>query len=213
MAQAAAIGDAFQVRVIGRMEGQETQNVLHFRCVAATASVLDSLILVLAQCFIDHLLPVLTSKWSFERIVWKRVHPTLGPETESIPQGAAAGAGSANALPSFCSVVFSERTDLGGKSHRGRMYLPGIPEGATTDSFLNTADPYWAALIAFALCVVQKFIENEPIGTDQWRLNVYSRKIGGTAFPYGANGFTEVREFVPHALIGTTRSRKVGRGS
>lgn len=213
MPESAAVGDAYQVRIVGRMEGQETNNVLHFLCTGADPDVLTHLILVLAQCFVEHLLPVVTSKWALEKIVWKRVSPTLGPEIETIPVNFGPGSGNANALPSFCSVVFSIKTGVGGRSHRGRMYLPGIPENVTTDSFINTVDPFWAAMIAFAACVVTNFVVGDPPGAPSWQMEVYSRKIGGSTFPYGGAGFTAMREFVPHQLIGTTRSRKVGRGS
>jgi len=93
------------------------------------------------------------------------------------------------------------------------MYVAGIPEGVTTDSFLNTADPFWAACIAFGVCVIANFVIGDPPGAHAWQMCVYSRKIGGDTFPYGATGFTPIREFVPVQAIGTTRSRKVGRGS
>jgi hypothetical protein len=213
MPEVAAVNDIYQVRIVGRMEGQETNNVLHFVCAGADPDVLAHLILVLAQCFIDNLLPVLSSSWALEKLVWKRVGPTLGPEIISVPVGAGAGAGPAAALPSYCSVVFSIRTALGGKSHRGRMYLPGIPEAVTTNSQLNTADPFWAALVAFGLCVISEFVVGDPPGAPAWQIVVYSRKLGGANFPYTIAGATAVREFVPVQLLGTTRSRKVGRGS
>jgi hypothetical protein len=210
---AAAVNDLYQVRLVGRMEGQETNNVLHFRCTGADDDVLTHLILVLANCFILHVLPVLTSSWSLEKIVWKRVGPTLGPEFESVPVGAGAGGGSAAALPSLNSVVFSIRTALGGKSHRGRMYLAGIPEDQTKNSFLDTDLPFWAGMLAFAACVVGAFVPGDPPGAPSWAMGVYSRKLGGEHIPFGLAGFSTMSEFVPHALLGTTRSRKVGRGS
>jgi hypothetical protein len=213
MPETAAVNDAYEVRIVGRMEGQETNNVLHFLCTGADPDVLLHLVLVLAECFIDNLLPVLSSKWTLEKLVWKRVAPTLGPEIVSVPVGAGAGGGAATALPSFNSVVFSKRSTQGGGRHRGRMYLAGIPEGATTDSFLNTADPFWAALLAFAVCVITNFTPGDPPGAPSWAFMIYSREIGGSSFPYGLTGFTPVKEFVPQQLIGTTRSRKVGRGA
>lgn len=213
MPEAAAVNDLYQVRIVGRQEGQETNNVLHFLCTGADPDVLTNLILVLAQCFITNVLPVLTSAWTLEKIIWKRVAPTLGPEIVSIPVGAGAGAGNAAALPSFCSVVFSIRTALGGKSRRGRMYLPGIPENMTLNSSLDPSLAFWAAMVAFANCVVQNFIVGDPPGAPSWQMGVYSRKLGGAVFPYNINGFSAMKEFVPSQLLGTTRSRKVGRGS
>jgi len=213
MPESAAVNDCYQVRLIGSIEGQQTVNVFHFRCTGADDDVLTHLVLVFAQCFIDHMLPVLSSAWSLTEIRWKRVTPTLGIEFISVPVGAGAGGGGAAALPSYASVVFSERTALGGRSHRGRSYFAGIPEAATNGSQLDTGHAFWAGALAFAVCVISNFVPGDPPGSPSWALCVYSRKIGGAAFPYGLSGFTQVREYVPAALLGTTRSRKVGRGS
>jgi len=215
MPETAAQNDAYQVRIIGRQEGQETQNVMHFRCASGAGDddVLTHLILVLAQCFIDHVLPVLSSSWTFEKILWKRVTPTLGEEIESVPAGAAAGGGNAAALPSYCAVVFSVKTGVGGRSHRGRFFIPGIPENVTTDSFLDTGNAFWTGMLAFAACLVTNFVIGDPPGAHAWQMEVYSRKIGGAAFPYGASGYTPMKSVTPRDLIATQRSRKVGRGS
>jgi len=213
MPEAAAVNDCYQVRLIGSIEGQQTVNVFHFKCTGADDDVLTHLVLVFAQCFIDHMLPVLSSAWTLVEIRWKKVSPTLGIEFISVPVGAGAGAGSASALPSYSSVVFSLRTETGGRSHRGRNYFAGIPEDATIGSKLDPEGEFWAAALAFALCVVTNFIPGDPPGAPSWAMMVYSRKIGGDAFPYGAGGFTQMKEYVPAAYLGTTRSRKVGRGS
>lgn len=214
MAIAAAVNSLWEVRIQGRIEGQETDNVLHFKCVGATSDVDLHLIQVLLTCFITHVLPVLTSTWSLERVLWKQVAPTLGVEQISIPTGTTTGGGNAAALPSYCSALISKRTLTGGRSHRGRMYIAGIPEDQTTGSAINTEGPLWDGLLAFALCVITQFVHPDPAGgTDIFDLIVYSRKIGGSSFPYGLTGVTDVREFVPVAQIATTRSRKVGRGS
>lgn len=207
--------DCFQVNLVGRMEGQETNNIMHFRCVsgAGDGDTELHLIQVLLTCFITHVLPVLTSAWTLEKIVWKRVSPTLGPEFVSLPEGPAVGGGNAAALPSFASALFSKRTDQGGRSKRGRMYLAGIPENATLGSSLDPSHAFWAGMLAFAVCIIENFTINDPPGSDAWVLCVYSRKIGGDNFPYGLGGFEAITDFTPNLQIATTRSRKVGRGS
>ena len=209
----ASVGDKFQVRVVGRIEGQETNNILHFMAATAIDDVETRLVLALAECFIMHLLPVVTSAWTLEKLVWKKVSPALGVETVTVPSGAGAGAGAATALPSFVSAVISIRTAEGGRSKRGRMYLPGVVESASTISALDTGNAFWTALVAFAACVTSKFILGDPPPANSFQLEVYSRKIGGATFPYGAAGFTAVTTFLPVQQLGTTRSRKVGRGS
>lgn len=212
MATPAATNDCWQVRVQGRMDGQVTENVLHFKTLSDTDDIETRLIVVLLSCITTHLIPVLTSAWQLERIVWKQVSPTLGVEhiyTTGLP---VAGSGAATALPSFASAVLSLRSLQGGRSKRGRMYLPGIPESATINSAFDSGNAYWTALVNFAACLVTGFVFHDPVGPNHQQLCVYSRKIGGATFPYGISGFTAVETVNPVSQVGTTRSRKVGRG-
>jgi len=213
MAETAAQGDMYQVRVKGFIEEQETNNVLHFTCATADTDVDLHLILVLIQCYVTHLLPGLSSAWIGDTVVWKRVSPTLGPEFVTAFPPASVGEIAGDSLPTYCAGLVSIRTALGGRSHRGRMYLAGFGEASTTGSRFNTAHPTWPAILAFLECLITKFVVGEPLGTAQWRLGVYSRKIGGSSFPYGAPGFTPVNALNPSTLLATMRSRKVGRGT
>jgi len=214
MAIPAAVGDVYEVVIEGRTEGQITDNVFHFECVGADSDVLTHLILVFIQCFIDNVLPVLSSSWALERVRWKRVSPTLGVEQVSVPVGAGAGGGNAAALPSYAAAVISKKTLTGGRSFRGRTYIPGIPEDQTINSAIDISKPLWAGLLAFAACVIANFVHPDPAGgSNIWDLIVFSRKINGNALPYLDGATTDVREYVPVQQLGTMRSRKVGRGS
>jgi hypothetical protein len=212
MPEAAAVGDAYEVRINGRTDGQETTNVWHFVCTGADPDPLTNLVLVFVACFVDNLLPVLTSNWVLEDVRWKRVSPTLGIETITVPPGAGAGAGNAAALPSMNSLCISLRTLLGGRSGRGRKYIAGIPEAATTNSTFDAAHAFWIAALAFAACVLANFKPGDPPGAPSWAVSVYSRKLGGNSLPYGAAGFHAIQAMTPDSVIATTRSRKVGRG-
>lgn len=210
----AAINDIFQVRLVGRQEEQETNNVFHFSCVGASADTEANLITPLLTCVLTHVVPVASAQWELVKAIWKKVSPTLGVETETLPASSGVGQGNAAALPSYSSVVFSIRTAQGGRSKRGRFYLPGIPEDVTTNSKLNAGNAYWTAMLAFAACLVSQFVHPDPAGgTDLFDMGVYSRKIGGAAFPYGATGFTAMTTCTPHVELATTRSRKLGRGA
>lgn len=209
----AVANDGYQVRIVGSQEGQETNNILNFVAATSIDDVELRLIVALASCFVTHILPVATSKWSLDKIIWKQVRPTLGVEHVTIPSGAGAGAGSSSALPSYASCCISLRTLQGGRSHRGRMYLPGIPEDATTDSKFNTGNAYWTAVLAFAACLASSFIVGDPPAANSFQMEVYSRKIGGAAFPYGLTGYTPIVSLTPDEIVATTRSRKLGRGA
>lgn len=206
-------GDCWEVRVIGVQEEQETDNVMHFVEDTATADVELNLILALATCFLEHLVPVTSAAWALKELRWKRVSPTLGPEFVTVPTGTLVGAGNAAALPTFSSVAVDKRSLLGGRTHRGRFHLPGIPEAGTINSKLDKTHAFWLGVVAFVACVAEKFINvGEPLGSDQFSLAIYSRKVGGKTLPYGAAGFTPVSQLIPSEVIGTTNSRKLGRG-
>jgi hypothetical protein len=215
MPEVAQQNDLYEVRIVGRIEGQETNNVLIFRCAsgAGDSDVLLHLITVLINCFTTNLLPVLSSAWTFERVVWKKVGPTLGQEIITVPTGTTVGGGNAAALPSFSSAVISKRSATGGRSHRGRMYIPGIPEAATIGSAFDPSHAFWLGLLGFATCCISNFVPGDPVGTNSWSIGIYSRKLGAANFPFTQAGFTPIRELIPVGQIGTTRSRKVGRGS
>lgn len=209
----AAVNDLFQVRVKGFLEGQETNNVLHFKCLAPSGDVEVGLILVLIQCFVTHLLPAWSDKWTLDTVVWKKVSPELSPEFVSAGTTGVTGAIATDALPSFVAALVSIRTAQGGRSKRGRMFLAGIPEAGTIGSNFVLTGPQWLAIVAFVNCLVDKFIDNAELGSDRFALGVYSRKLGGATFPYGAVGFTPAVSLNAVSAVATMRSRKVGRGS
>lgn len=72
--------------------------------------------------------------------------PITFVSTNSPTQGTASGAG----LPQNCALLIKKITGLGGRSHRGRMYIPGLLSETSTDhsGVLNTGSQ--AALQAIA---------------------------------------------------------------
>lgn len=212
---ASAVNDLWEVKVLGEIDSQLTANVLHFKTVGASADVQTDLIAKLLTCFTTHLLPVLILKWILKEIRYKQVAPALGNE-QILTVGGILGTGAlgGDALPSFVSAVLSLRTNQGGRSHRGRMYIAGLAESSTLINDINAADPLWAGLLAFANCLITEFYHPDPVGGGpMFDLGVYSRKLGGAKAPYGAAGFTAVTNIVPHLELATMRSRKKGHGA
>jgi len=210
----ASANDKFQVVVQQSNGGQACFNVLHFLAATGIDDVELRLILALIECYQTHLAPGLSSMWTLDRVVWKQVSPILGPEHITIPAAPIEGGASGDAMTSFCAAVLSIRTAQGGKSRRGRMFLGGLPENATIgdQNVIATSSTTWDAVIAFAACLVTKFILGDPPAANSFQMEVYSRKLGGATFPYGVAGFTAVTSIVPNQVIGTMRSRKKGHG-
>lgn len=207
-----APNDLWQVVVHQTLEEQSCLNVLNFR----TATPIDDfelrIIIALMQCFAAFAVQT-PSGFRYQEIRWKQTAPVLGVEHITPWQGNAGAEATGEAEPSFVSAVVSMRTALGGRSHRGRIYIPGIPEAAVAGSRFDKDGPYWLALVQLLTCIATKFINiGDPAPANAALLGVYSRKLGGATFPYQGVGFTPAVSLIPVDLVGTTRSRKIGRG-
>jgi len=208
----AAINDVWQLRFEGQLEGQNVLNVFHFGSLSGDTDVLTNLVAVAIACFIEQLLPGVSDKYTLNRVVARQVAPTLGPDFVTTPTGGTGGVTGVDSEPSFVSGLVSIRTNRGGRSGRGRVFLAGIPESSTTQSLLNDPGDFWTALQAWVACMLEHFTEHDPVGTNAWAFGVMSRKIGGSKPPFTSGGFAPVISMNGVRALATTRSRKVGHG-
>lgn len=210
----AAAGTVWQVLIQGVIEEQQCENVLFFRTPLGDSDVLAHLIADLVECFVTGLVPVLSASYTFERIVARQIAPTVGEEVIYTPPSnmAVQGASAGDSEPSFVSALISLRTTRPGRSGRGRMFIAGVAEGQTLGSRINSEAELWAGLLAFIVCMLGKFLTQDPPAANAWEWGVFSRKIGGFKAPFNATGFAPMRSAQPSPMLATTRSRKVGRG-
>lgn len=205
--------DLWQVIIRSTLENQGCENVLNFKTVTPIDDFELRVIIALMQCFAAFV-PAAPAEFVYTEIRWKQTAPVLGVEHIAPWQGTAGGDQGNGALPSFDSLVVSIRTALGGRSHRGRMYLPGIPVIAVVGSSVSVPSAYWQAVLVLMTCIATKFINiGDPAPANQAVLGVYSRKLGGSTFPYNQVGFTPATSIIPETALGTTRSRKIGHGN
>lgn len=208
-------GEIIQVVIRGKLEQQDCLNILYFRANDAVQDILTALLVKVAVCIMQNLIPVLSSQYTLERIVGRVVSPAVGPDTwwtpdnDDVTQGALATGGAT----SFVSAVISIRTTRGGRTGRGRMFIGGVAEAATINSYINKEHPMWAGLIAFVECMLSQFHSNNDPVSAQLSWGIMSRKIGGEKPPFAAAGFAGVIYAFPNHALGSTNSRKVGRGS
>lgn len=203
-----------QARIIGTIHGQQTVNVLHF---ATNDNIddpetLDALLLqlvtALKDCVIEFLLPAVTSDWRFVQCDAKRIFPAVGDPILATGTPANVGELSPTSV-SFAASLLSIRTGQGGKSGRGRLFLPPAGEAEISQSALD--EPTLVLIAAFAACVAGKFMGANK--TTNWTLGVFSRKkatgIGGSF----NTGFQIATSLNPVANTALLSSRKVGHGS
>jgi hypothetical protein len=208
-----ATGNIVQVLIQGTIEQQQCENVIYFRAQAADTDLLLNLLAKVATCMLA-MVPILNPSYTLERIKGKIVSPAVGLEDEWTPEptdnvtGEAAGDG----LPSYCAALISLRTLRPGRSGKGRMYIAGVPEGATTLSNIIAGSPMHTALAAFAACMLTTFaLKDVPAGGDyEW--GIMSRKIGGAKPPFLPAGFAGIVDARVNIPLATMRTRKVGRG-
>lgn len=201
-----------QCRIIGEIHGQTTVNVVNF----ATNTVvsddnIDELLLQLAtamaQCVVETLLPAVTSDWRFVRTEAYRIHPLRTDPV--IASGTPANVGELGpASASFLSTLVHLRTGQGGRTGRGKMFLPPPGEAQTANSVID--EPTLVLIAAFLACVASKFAGLNP--ETPWILGVLSRKLAGANIQSFDSGFREVRQLTPSADIAKMGSRKKGRG-
>src|SRR5690349_1023777 len=202
-----------RVRLIGKIHGQETVNVWHFASnVVVNDGDPNALVLALLEaclvCVTEQLLPFATQVWEVVGLEGVRIAPTLGDPIVIGPNLDSQGQRGPTSC-SFESALVQIRTGKGGRSHRGRMFLPPPGEAATTASFIDNA--VIADLTAFLTCVAGKFMGAGA--TEQWRLGVLSRKLLANNPANFDTAFTEATSLVPSKEVAIMSSRKVGRGS
>lgn len=107
-------------------------------------------------------------------------------------RSAVTGGTTGAAVPPNACAIFTFRTGIRGRSHRGRMYLGGVYSG-----LLGTPTTQWSstALTNFALCITTWNNTNVTNGITH---EVLSRKLGVA---------TPVLQIVARAYIGSQRDR------
>jgi hypothetical protein len=204
-----------QGRIIGEIHGQQTVNVLHFATNNAeldNPSNMDAVLLALAQairdCVVEFLLPAVTSDWKLVQCDAKRILPVASDPI--VDTGVPTDVGQLGPTSvSFASSLMKLRTGGGGRSGRGRNYLPPAGEANITNSSIDA--PTLVLLAAFTACVATKFMGANP--ESGWTLVVLSQKnlaaVGGNM----NNATRVVTNINLEADVKRMSSRQKGYGS
>lgn len=191
-------GVGYQVRIKWLLHGQECLNVLAFKSYGVQDLITD-LVQPILDCITTNLLPVLSDDITLQGADVKNITGSVAQEAEVSLVSANAGGDSADSLPSTNAAIVALRTTHVGRTGRGRMFLPGIPESASANSALDPA--FVTAAVAFLACMAAAFIAGDPPAAVRFDWSVRSRK-DDTLYPIST---TSVK-----SIIGTMRSRKVG---
>lgn len=207
-----------QARILGTLHGQQTVNVLHFASneiesdVSPPSPLLVALVQAILECVIDTFLPATTSDWTCVGVDARFVHNAGGSPIGTDPVIETAPANSIGLLSatsvSFAASLVNLRSGFGGRSGRGKMFLPPPGEAQVAQSNIDSATQ--DLLIAFLTCMAGKFLGTSP--STVWRLGILSRKIAGPTNANFDQGFFIASQLSPVVKLAVISRRKAGHG-
>ena len=204
-----------QVVIKGKYDGQDYRNILHFGSdIDVNDGNRNALLLALAtavlDCLINMFMPNSPGNFTVQSVSAKEVYPGTSDEVEAFPGVGQAATGEGGAgLPGFAATVVAIKTGKGGRTKRGRLFLPP-PDEANADAGLTSAT--WQGTVAqFLACMAGKFIGAGK--TEDWELGVLSRKGMGSASDYPNATFTPAIALTQRPEIGVMRRRKLSHGT
>lgn len=199
-----------QVVIKGRLHGSETNNVLHFDTSAQPINI-PVLLAAIANCIVTTLLPALSEQFIIEKLTGKQIWPAVLDEVDYVPEDEIRGTG-LPALPSFCATLFRLTTGGGGRSGKGRFFLPGVIANDVNNSIFTGGGV--AKFAPFIACMVAAFLGAiDPADQKTYMLGVLSRKNAGAGYVNADDAFRYVIGISVSNVVAKMGSRKLGQGS
>lgn len=179
------VPDTAECNVIGMLFGQIVENTLYF---ATEGGWLPSSIIQLAasvgEWAVGSLCAKLSHDYTYLRTEAKDISaPGMTTATNTTGTGTAGG-NISDSAPGNVSMCCSFRTNLTGRSYRGRNYVPGIPTGGITG---NQIDPvYFDTVVASYNAMVADYIADD-LPDAVWvvvsRYHLGAPRVAGVATP------------------------------
>lgn len=200
-----AIGEIYQATYQMLLRGQTVENVIHYRGIAAVTTDADAH--HDADLFWGIVAPAMTTDTTFTAMVIKKMTPLELEAQIVIPVSAAHGANAGTTLNNQVAVVLTKRTGTAGKSHRGRIYSPGVLGGFTDqNSLIGGGLTTWGTVCTDLIGTLG------PSGTaTHLQIGLYSRVIGGT-HPFTVAGWQPLTRVDLQTVLGAQRRRRLGVG-
>ncbi len=197
-----------QVVISYSLHGQLCNNVLHF----GTDNFEDEIPALLQDiltCITNSLRPAVSEDLVVNGLTGRELYPVLKDPEELTPAVVTQGTGLPGGV-SFSAYLYQIKTGLGGKSNRGRIYIPGTIENDVNLS--RVSDAAMVKLIAFATCLANKFI-SRAAGSSPWQIGVLSRKKSTEAGQNIGTAFNVATVLRPVKEVAVMRSRRIGNGN
>ncbi len=157
----------------------------------------------ISSAFLD----VLSDDWKFPSIIVRKM--VLNPvPMDRFDNATQAGTVTGPALPANNAMLLSLRQSLNPPSSDGRVFIPGLAEGATNAGVL-TAAFQTGVFLTFANALAAQLVQVSA-GSGRWNLGVISAKIRDAAPPAKdwEGAFSAVVSITAHPIIATQRRRQ-----
>jgi hypothetical protein len=200
----------FIARVVikARVLGQVCENVLHFGADGAAPN-WNQLAADVIDCIVTSLAPHLGSEYALEELQVTQIFPALLDPIVVQPDAPVHGEAFQPCLPTTNAAVLTLLTGGGGRSGRGRMYIPAIERTHVVGNEIT--DAALVFLANFLACMVGKFVvHGDPPVVPAFFWGIQSRKNYKTE-AHNLH-FRDIKQTKPQKILGTMRSRREGRG-
>lgn len=136
-----AIGDVFQVTVIGSVFGQRTNMTMHYRQTSGAnvgppaAGLAESA----EATWVNDLLAAQSAEYSYEQTICSKIFPLPRELSWSTSALAALGSVAGDAYTANAPPTITKQTGTAGVRFRGRIYMPGLPAAYVDNGSLTGA--------------------------------------------------------------------------
>jgi hypothetical protein len=200
-----AVGEIWQFTLVSSYQGQTCENVIHMRSVALLTPTAAMLQGALDQWF-NLQKATQVNAVSYRPCRLKQMTPLAFDEHLVLPSSTVGISGDVGVNTTLAAVI-TKRTGQAGKTHRGRMYLPGFSQNWGVDIISAATGP--TILQVFCDGLLSTFGEGGTNGN--FVAGIYSRVIGGS-IPFTVAGWQAITRWEPQFLVGNQRRRRLFRG-
>lgn len=159
-----AVPDTVEVAIVGTLAGELCINKLYVHADAGvTSDLCDDVALFTDDWVAATWLDFVGSKYTFTRVVARDLTTEASFESVSNVNTGATGAGGSDTAPNNRTFAVHRKTPFSGKKQKSRIYVPSIPNAATTDA--NHISGASADEFVDALLVWDGIVESY-VGTD-----------------------------------------------
>lgn len=132
------VNDIVRIRSVGQTNGEEFENISHFR-IKSTVTAISQLRTDVVEQFLKVFRPFMTSEARYIHINHKKVRPE--PVTDEFQEiiDPVVGTISGVAMPHQMAVLVKLKTALDARAGKGRIYIPGWPCDAFSAGLYSVA--------------------------------------------------------------------------